>query len=234
VYSFYLSLALPLIPFAIGFAFTGLAWGWSFVPILRQNSGVTIAGRKWRLGFMCENGTEVYKYLLTWLEFAVPFLNINYNSLCIKCFDTFLCSRLADGAYFLNAAPDVACWDNSEHQAMVGVSILGLVAYVLGIPAYVLATMLYALFNRSVLQWLHIEGLRVAIGTPSTKISSKSPRSSKSLAFCTLDSVLFLFEAFDRGACSSGSRRLGARVQNRPTSCGNWCSCQGTSASAFA
>ena len=193
VYSFYLSLALPLIPFAIGFVFTGLAWGWSSVPILRQSSGVTIAGRKWRLGFMCENGTEVYKYLLTWLEFAVPFLNINYNSLCTKCFDTFLCSQLADGAYFLNVAPDVACWDNPEHQAMVGVSILGLVVYVLGIPAYVLATMLYAVFDRSVLQWLHIEGLHVPIGTRSTKISSKSPRTSKSLAFCTLDSVLSLF-----------------------------------------
>ena len=76
---------------------------------------------------------------------------------------------------------------------MVGVSILGLVVYVLGIPAYVLATMLYAVFDRSVLQWLHIEGLHVPIGTRSTKISSKSPRTSKSLAFCTLDSVLSLF-----------------------------------------
>ena len=80
---------------------------------------------------------------------------------------------------------------------MVGVSILGVVVYVLGIPAYVLATMLYAVFDRSVaaavLQWLHIEGLHVAIGTHSTKISSKSPRTSKSLAFCTLDSVLSLF-----------------------------------------
>ena len=144
MYSFYLSLALPLIPVAFGFVFTGLAWGWSSVPILRRNSGVTIASRKWRLGFMCENGAEVYQYLLAWLEFAVPFLNINYNSLCTKCFDTFLCSRLRDGAIILNVAPDIACWDNPEHQAMVGVSILGLVVYVLGIPAYVLATMLYA------------------------------------------------------------------------------------------
>jgi hypothetical protein len=81
----------------------------------------------------------------------------------------------------------------SSNECMVGVSILGLVVYVLGIPAYVLATMLYALYYRSVLHWLHIEGLHVAIGTRSTEISSKSPRTSKSLAFCTLDSVLSLF-----------------------------------------
>ncbi len=68
-----------------------------------------------------------------------------YNSLCTKLFNSFSCFQLADGTYVLSAAPDLQCWDNVEHHAMVGVSILGIVVYVLGIPAYVLATMLYAI-----------------------------------------------------------------------------------------
>jgi len=146
VYSFYVTMALPLIPFAVGFVFTALAWAWSSVPILQVFVGMTKP--RWRLGFMCKDGAQVYEYFLGWMAFAIPFLNITYNVLCTKILNTFSCFQLRDGTYALNVAPDVKCWDNLEHHAMVGVSSLGIVVYVLGIPAYVLATMSYAMHTR--------------------------------------------------------------------------------------
>jgi hypothetical protein len=94
---------------------------------------------------MCEDAAQVHEYSLSWLEFAVPFLNLNYNALCTKCFATFGCDQLRDGTNVLAVAPYVACWDTLEHRSMIGVSIIGILAYVVGIPAYVLATLQYAM-----------------------------------------------------------------------------------------
>ncbi len=149
-YSFYLTMALPLVPFAVGCAFTALARAWSSVPMLRSavpmlRGSTTILNRRLLFGFMCEDAAQVHEYSLSWLEFAVPFLNLNYNSLCTKCFATFGCDGLRDGTNVLAAAPYVSCWDTLEHRAMIAVSIIGIVAYVVGIPAYVLATLQYAM-----------------------------------------------------------------------------------------
>ncbi len=149
-YSFYLTMALPLVPVAVGCAFTALAWAWSSVPMLRSavpmlRGSTAILNRRLLLGFMCEDAAQVHEYSLSWLEFAVPFLNLNYNSLCTKCFDTFGCYPLRDGTKFLAVAPYIACWDTLEHRSMIAASIIGIVAYVVGIPAYVFATLQYAM-----------------------------------------------------------------------------------------
>jgi hypothetical protein len=135
--TFYLTMLLPAIPFMLTLLMTGIAVAWSF--LVKRHSMCAV-----RLKWMCANPQEVHRYLLSWIASAVPFLNVTYNSLCVKAFATFSCFQLRDQTWVLNAAPQVVCWESEEHSAMIVVSVVAIVVYVIGIPLYVSTTMIYA------------------------------------------------------------------------------------------
>jgi hypothetical protein len=41
------------------------------------------------------------------------------------------------------AAPEVVCWDSSEHKTMIAVSIVALIVYVFGLPAFTFGSTWY-------------------------------------------------------------------------------------------
>lgn len=126
---------LPTIPFMLTLLFVAVAKAWSLLVKRRSMCGL-------RFKFMCADAQDVHRYLLSWIAKAVPFLNVMYNSLCMKSFDTFSCFQLRDQTYVLSVAPQIIC-GSDEHRSMIGVSAVAIVFYVFGIPVYVLATMLH-------------------------------------------------------------------------------------------
>jgi hypothetical protein len=138
LYSFVVTLLLPLIPFSIGLVFTGVAWVWSLTVARRSVLWI-------HFRFMCVDSADVKRYFLEWLSISAPFLTGVYNCLCTKTFDTFICFQLADmETYVLTVAPEITCWETRTHQTMLALSALSLVIYVLGIPLFVFYTMSYA------------------------------------------------------------------------------------------
>ena len=138
--SFVLMLVLPLLPFILALGCTGIAWVWSRTIAKRRVFGL-------RLNIMAENSAQVREYLLGSLAKSLPFVHIIYNCICVRTFNTFSCFQLRDGTMVLWIAPDIVCWEGSEHILMVALSVISIIVYVLGIPAYVFCTMRYARQN---------------------------------------------------------------------------------------
>ena len=136
-HSFVLMLVLPLLPFILALGCTGIAWVWSRTVAKRRVFGL-------RLNIMAENSAQVREYLLGSLAKSLPFVHIIYNCICVRTFNTFSCFQLRDGTMVLWIAPDIVCWEGSEHILMVALSVISIIVYVLGIPAYVFCTMRYA------------------------------------------------------------------------------------------
>ncbi|KAK3236199.1 hypothetical protein CYMTET_53644 [Cymbomonas tetramitiformis] len=84
---------------------------------------------------------------------VTSFQEIVYHSLCIRCFQPWICSTMGNNLHFLVAAPDIECWQG-PHIAMLATSILTGIVYVVGIPV------LFA----SVLYYGYIKGLLMEEG----------------------------------------------------------------------
>lgn len=130
-------LLMPVLPFCAVLISSAAAWLWSRFMSVRSVHGL-------HLPFMCEDAARVRAHMLSGLSLALPFMHIVYNSICVTVFHTFQCFLLPDGKYRLTAAPDVVCWEEGEHQAMVAASILAILVYIIGVPAYVLVLILFA------------------------------------------------------------------------------------------
>jgi hypothetical protein len=122
-------LMLPVLPFVLTCVFTAFAFLWSRFIRRRYVMG-------FRLSIMCENSAQVKSYFLRWLTASVPFLNIVYNGICMKAFNTFSCIQLRSGVLVMAVAPEVTCWTTDEHSWMVVVSSVVIILYVAGVPAY--------------------------------------------------------------------------------------------------
>ncbi|KAK3242317.1 hypothetical protein CYMTET_47989 [Cymbomonas tetramitiformis] len=65
---------------------------------------------------------------------VTSFAEVVYHSLCIRCFQCWMCdSKMGGELHFLVAAPDIQCWHGS-HVIMVVVSVFAFFGYVIGIP----------------------------------------------------------------------------------------------------
>ena len=64
---------------------------------------------------------------------SLTFLVIVYNGLATKCFQAFVCTKLADGTSMLLADPDITCYEHGHIWLMAG-SVVFIVVYVAGIP----------------------------------------------------------------------------------------------------
>jgi hypothetical protein len=93
---------------------------------------------------MCKDRKEWNDYVHSWLQIAIPFLSAVYNSLCVKSFDTFSCIRLRDNSFVMITAPQIVCWESSEHVGMVVLSGISIAVYVCGIPLFVFTVLVYA------------------------------------------------------------------------------------------
>jgi len=67
------------------------------------------------------------------LSNAGSFLDIVYAMVVESVFTSFSCYKFGD-SYVLSRDPNIACFSSTEHQVMMGLSILGLIVYVVGIP----------------------------------------------------------------------------------------------------
>ncbi|KAK3280073.1 hypothetical protein CYMTET_12069 [Cymbomonas tetramitiformis] len=80
---------------------------------------------------------------------VLSFQEIVYHSLCIRCFQPWVCSTGGDGLEYLMAAPDTECWEG-KHIPMLVVSGLALALYVVGIPfLFYGAVLAYGLKNNA-------------------------------------------------------------------------------------
>ena len=152
-YSMSLMLCLPLIPYAITFLLTGTAFIW--VKLIGKPDIVGVS-----TGWMCTNMIEVRAYFLGLLSASVPFMHIVYNGICVKIFNTFMCTTFRDGVEYLDVAPDIVCWTSSTHHAMLAAAVCGIIVYVVGIPAYVFFTLTYGQRNDKFKdpEWLQVLG----------------------------------------------------------------------------
>ncbi|KAK3239606.1 hypothetical protein CYMTET_50475, partial [Cymbomonas tetramitiformis] len=61
--------------------------------------------------------------------------SIMYHQLCKTCFEPWMCFKMGDELYYMQASPDIECW-NAAHYHFLALSVVGLVVYVFGIPAW--------------------------------------------------------------------------------------------------
>jgi hypothetical protein len=122
------TLALPVIFFMISALHVLLAYVWSRTIAKRQVWGFS-------LPFMHAEVERVYDFAVQRLASWLSILVILYNELCKKCFQSFMCKKLADGKSFLIADPTIEC-NTSQHHILIGFSTLGLIVYIVGIPAF--------------------------------------------------------------------------------------------------
>jgi hypothetical protein len=117
---------------------------------------------------MCTDQHEFRAYIISWLLLDVPFLNVAYNGICMRIFNTFSCLTLRDGTKVLTVAPEVVCWETLEHHVLIGTAVFCIVIYIIGIPVYVFGTMTYARkHNRFVdREWLQVLGFLYRRYTP--------------------------------------------------------------------
>ena len=169
-------LLMPVLPFCAVLISSAAAWLWSRFMSVRSVHGL-------HLPFMCEDAARVRAHMLSGLSLALPFMHIVYNSICVTVFNTFQCFLLPDGKYRLTAAPDVVCWEEGEHQAMVAASILATLVYIIGVPTYVLLLIHFAKRHNKLKdpEWLKCVGfLYVRYGTPP--LCPYAPRTGRVVA----------------------------------------------------
>ena len=150
---------LPLIPFIGTFCEYSLAYLW-----MRHVKRRTVFGIQ--LSMFVEDSAQLRALAIRRLALSIPFLIIVrdvplleidlsrrrrvrqvYNGLCVKSFETFSCTALADGTTrVMSAAPEVVCGEG-EHPAMVAISILAIIVYVIGIHVH--TVMLRCIFSFS-------------------------------------------------------------------------------------
>lgn len=76
----------------------------------------------------------------------VTYAIITYSVVTVKCFEPFMCTRLPNGEYFLNAGPDVTCWSDdffTWHSGLVAAAVAGIFLYVIGIPLVIVSVLGY-------------------------------------------------------------------------------------------
>jgi hypothetical protein len=204
-------MALPLIPFVVTLLFGALAWLW-----LRYLSRFkSVLGLKFN--FMCTDQHEFRAYIISWLLLDVPFLNVAYNGICMRIFNTFSCLTLRDGTKVLTVAPEVICWETLEHHVLIGTAVLCIVIYIIGIPAYVFGTMTYARkHNRFVdREWLQVLGFLYRRYTPKHHLWELAFLSRRFL-FC-LSAVAFRTHPLWQGVLPTAPfRRSPARSSDHP------------------
>ena len=79
----------------------------------------------------------------------VTLLVVIYNAVCVKAFQSFMCTRLSDGQEILTVAPEVIC-GSSTHRLLLSFSVVAIFVYVFGVPI-ALYHKLHALYKENML-----------------------------------------------------------------------------------
>eukprot|EP00854_Cymbomonas_tetramitiformis_P003066 gene3066-3894_t len=125
-WSYYLQLLLPLIVLAANWL------SYSVKAHRIRRSSVTEAVQ----------AHELEQLLDGKISTVTSFAEVVYHSLCIRCFQAWVCESMGDDLQYLVAAPNIECWEG-RHIIMVVVSILALFVYVIGIPSFYAGVMHY-------------------------------------------------------------------------------------------
>ncbi|KAK3242765.1 hypothetical protein CYMTET_47560 [Cymbomonas tetramitiformis] len=129
-WSYYLQLILPLIVLAVNW----LTYGVVAYKIRHASATMAVKARK------------LEQLRDTKISTVTSFTEVVYHSLCIRCFQAWMCDSMGDDLQYLVAAPYIECWEG-PHIVMVVVSILALFVYVIGIPVVFAAVLHYGYKN---------------------------------------------------------------------------------------
>jgi len=147
--SFYLQLMFPVL--MAGVAFSHYLYAFLCTKMFFKNVSYRTRAAPWYRTFVqpldLSKDESTLKHLLdssvaSFLQFAV----MNFNVLCEKSFEVFMCADVGDGSQFITAGPEITCW-SAQHYGMVFCASMSLVFNILGIPALLYALVKWAQYN---------------------------------------------------------------------------------------
>eukprot|EP00854_Cymbomonas_tetramitiformis_P000943 gene943-1458_t len=134
-WSFYLQLSLPVCILVISLAKYGVRHWWvTFILTVDD----------------FEKKAMLISSYNSMLATVLSFQEIVYHSLCIKCFQPWMCDSMGSHLSYLVIAPDIECWKD-RHLVMLAASSIGIVVYVFGTPV-LFVTILHYGSSKNLLQ----------------------------------------------------------------------------------
>jgi hypothetical protein len=135
-YSFYLQMFFPVLMASAAFGY--YLWALFCTNVLQQKVPSAWRSTRWWKWFEANLDSSTDEANLrrmldgsmsSFLQFAV----MNYNILCSKSFEVFVCEEQESGEQFLVAGPEITCW-TPRHYGMLFTGCVSLFINVIGIP----------------------------------------------------------------------------------------------------
>ena len=141
--SFYLQMGLPI---GVLVLCVLLYIGARFVTNVHMSGSTSKFSKAIRYVFKPMDDDALANFADTMMQRYLTYTIVTYNVLATKCFEPFMCTRLPNGEYFLNAGPDIQCWSTdffTWHTGLLAAAVGGIFLYVFGIPLILAAVLAY-------------------------------------------------------------------------------------------